>query len=143
MLNVQKTNIVIFRPKSRQSVNLRFYYLLILLKNLGGILSRDLTDVLDIDRCNMAFNKSAGFLLRKFYNADIQVFLHLFNFFCSSPYGCQLWIDRKWCAKALKEFGVSYHAVLKKILNVPRYFSNHYVCDILSVLLLNISLILS
>ena len=59
-------------------------------------------------------------------------FLHLFNSFCSTLYGCELWIDRKGCARALKEFSVSYHAVLKKILNVPRYFSNHYVCGILS-----------
>ena len=33
----------------------------------------------------------------------------------------------------MKEFSVSYHAVLKKILNVPRYFSNNYVCGILSL----------
>ena len=59
-------------------------------------------------------------------------FLHLFNSFCSSLYGCELWIDRKECARALKEFSVSYHAVLKKILNVPWYFSNHYVCNTLS-----------
>ena len=60
-------------------------------------------------------------------------FLHLFNSFCSTLYGCELWIDRKGCARAFKEFSVSYHAVLKKILNVPRYFSNHYVCGILSL----------
>ena len=72
-------------------------------------------------------------MLRKFNNADIQIFLHLFNSFCSTLYGCELWIDRKGCARALKEFSVSYHAVLKKILNVLKYFSNHYVCGILSL----------
>ena len=77
-------------------------------------------------------NKSAGFLLRKFNNADIQIFC-IFSTLCSTLYGCELWIDRKGCARALKEFSVSYHAVLKKILNVPRYFSNHYVCGILSL----------
>ena len=139
VLNVQKTNIVVFNQKSRQPANLRFYYdghiisIVDSFKYLGCILSGDLTDVLDIDRCNKAFNKSAGFLLRKFNNADNQIFLHLFNSFCSTLYGCELWIDRKGCARALKEFSVSYHAVLKKILNVPRYFSNHYVCGILSL----------
>ena len=139
VLNVQKTNIVVFNQKSRQPANLRFYYdghiisIVDSFKYLGCILSGDLTDVLDIDRCNKAFNKSAGFLLRKFNNADIQIFLHLFNSFCSTLYGCELWIERKGCARALKEFSVSYHAVLKKTLNVTRYFSNHYVCGILSL----------
>ena len=149
VLNVQKTNIVVFNQKSRQPANLRFYYdghimsIVDSFKYLSCILSGDLTDVLDIDRCNKAFNKSAGFLLRKFKNADIQIFLHLFNSFCFPLYGCELlWIDRKGCARALKEFSVSYHAVLKKILNVPRYFSNHYVCSILSLFTLNILLIL-
>ena len=137
VLNVQETNIVVFNQKSMQPANLRFYYdghiisIVDSFKYLGCILSGDLTDVLDIDRCNKAFNKSAGFLLRKFNNADIQIFLHLFNSFCSTLYGCELWIDRKGCA--LKEFCVSYHAVLKKILNGPRYFSNHYICGILSL----------
>ena len=112
VLNVQKTNIVVFNQKSRQPANLRFYYdghiinIVDSFKYLGCILSRDLTDVLDIDRCNKAFNKSAGFLLSKFNNADIQFFLHLFNSFCSSLHGCELWIDRKGCARALKEFSL-------------------------------------
>ena len=138
VLNVQKTNIVVYNQKSRQPANLRFYYdghiisIVDSFKYLGCILSGDLTDVLDIDRFNKAFNKSAGFLLRKFNNADIQIFC-IFLTLCSTLYGCELWIDRKGCARALKEFSVSYHAVLKKILNVPRYFSNHYVCGILSL----------
>ena len=80
----KKTNIVVFKQKSRQPVNLRFDYdghiisIVDSFKYLGCILSGDLTDVLDIDRCNKAFNKSAGFLNRKFYNADIQVFFSYF-----------------------------------------------------------------
>ena len=29
---------------------------------------------------------------------------------------------------SLKEFGVSYHSTLKKILSVPKFLSNHFVC---------------
>ena len=82
VLNVQKTNIVVFNQKSRQPANLRFYYdghiisIVDFFKYLGCILSGDLTNVLDIDRCNKAFNKSAGFLLGN-------LTMLIFNFFAS------------------------------------------------------------
>ena len=91
----------------------------------------------DIDRCFKNFNKSAGFLLRKFYHADLNVELFLFNSFCTSFYGCELWNCRKKCPKVLRDFSVSYHAVLKRILHVPRFFSNHYVCSRLCTLTFN------
>ena len=32
------------------------------------------------------------------------------------------------CNTILKEFSIAYHAILKKILKIPKYFSNHYTC---------------
>ena len=37
----------------------------------------------------------------------------------------------------LKEFGVAYHAVLKKILMIPRFSSNHHPCMMLNTLCYN------
>ena len=83
VLNVQKTNIVAFNQKSRQPVNLRFYYdghiiicIVDSVKYLGCILSGDLTDVFDIDRCNKAFNKVQDSCSGNFT-------MMIFNFFAS------------------------------------------------------------
>ena len=59
---------------------------------------------LDINRCFKGFNKSAGFLLRNFFYASSEVKYSLFNSFCSSIYGCELWARRKKCSLSLKEF---------------------------------------
>ena len=72
-------------------------------------------------------------LLRKFYSVPTDVFIFLFNAYCTSFYGSDLWADRQRCSKVFKAAGVAYHSALKKILNVPRYFNNHFVCDQLNM----------
>ena len=112
-------------------------YLLLTLdsfKYLGCTLSSKFNDCLDIDRCCKVFNKSAGFLLRKFYYTDPNVQFFLFNSYCTSFYGCELWTWKKNCSFILKELSVCYHAVLKKILKIPKYSSNHFTCLTLNTL---------
>ena len=88
-------------------------------KYLCCIFSDDFINMLGIDRCFKSFNKCAGFL---FFHASSEVKYSLFNSFSSSKYGCESWTRRKKCSISLKEFCVSYHAALKKILFVRKFF---------------------
>ena len=145
VINVRKTVCMVFRPNSRV-VNSRLNFvvgnrnadIVNRIKYLGCIFSDDFNDMLDINRCFKSFNKSAGFLLRNyFFYASSEVKYSLFNSFCSSMYGCELWARRKKCSLSLKEFGVSYHAALKKILSLPKFWSNHFVCMQLNTVTFN------
>ena len=40
--------------------------------------------------------------------------------------------NRFYSTKYYRKISVSYHASLKKILKVPRFYSNHFVCSILN-----------
>ena len=101
-------------------------------KYLGCVLTSDLNDSFDIDRCNVSFTRSFGFLFRKFNSVNVEVFYSLFESYCNSFYGAELWLDRKKCLKSFKQCVVSYHSALKKILGIPRFYSNHFTCDALN-----------
>ena len=147
VINVRKTVCMVFRPNSRvTNCRLKFVVdnlyvdIVIQVKYLGCIFSDDYSDMLDIEKCFIkSFNKSAGFLLRKLFNASSEVkYSSLFNSKCSSMYGCKLHgLVRKSVAISLKEFGVLYHATLKKILSVPKFWSNHFVCMQLNTVTFN------
>ena len=59
-------------------------------EDLGCILSKKFTDYCDIDRCYKSFNRTAGFLLRKFNFTYTNILFSLFNSYRSSFYGCEL-----------------------------------------------------
>ena len=101
-------------------------------KYLGCVLTSDLNDSLEIDRCNVSFTRSFGFLFRKFNSVNVENFYSLFESYCNSFYGAELWLDRKKCLKSFKQCGVSYHSALKKILGIPKFYSNHFTCDALN-----------
>ena len=85
-VNVDKTVIMTFRPNTK---NFRFDVSMYLLgkklkvvseyKYLGCILTSDLSDVRDISRSMNSFNKSVGYVLRKFKSVDTNVLLSLFH----------------------------------------------------------------
>ena len=140
-INVNKTVVIVFKRKSPSlSGNIRLYFngeklnVVNKCKYLGCILTSDLKDCYDMDRCNISFNKSFGFLFRKFYSVNIDVFYSLFQSYCSSFYGAELWIDRKRCLGNFKQCSVSYHSALKKILGIPKFYSNHFTCNALNTL---------
>ena len=71
-INVNKTVFIVFKRKSPLSRNIRLYFngkklnVINKCKYLGCILTSDLKDSYDMDRCNISFNKSFGFLFRNF-----------------------------------------------------------------------------
>ena len=138
LINVIKTKVMVFRNKRKYVFNdLSFYLNGTILENvssfkyLGCILNFDLDDSLDILKGLSSFNKSFGFLFRKFYSLEPGIFYSLFSSFCSSFYGSELWFYRFKCRESFNKLAVSYHSALKKILGLPKFYSNHVACSAL------------
>ena len=88
-------------------------------KCLGCILTYDLSDELDIEENVKSFTKSFGMLFRKFYSVDSDIMYSLFNSFCASFYGSELWVNLP-IHRNFRQISVSYHNALKKILGLPK-----------------------
>ena len=102
-------------------------------KYLGCILTENICEASDMEKCMAAFNKSFGVLFRKFYSLYIEPLFSFFQSFCTSFYGTELWVNRlRANNNKKKKLSVSYHTALKKILGFPKYFSNHLVCAVLN-----------
>ena len=89
VINVRKTVCMVFRPNSgvvnshlKFVVDNRNVDIVNQIKYLGCIFSDDFSDMLDINRCFKSFNKSAWFLLRKFFYASSEVKYFLFLLLC-------------------------------------------------------------
>ena len=143
-LNVNKTKIMVFRNKKKKVFNdIPFFMNGVKLENvacfkyLGCVLKWDLDDSDDILKCLSAFNRSFGFLYRKFYSVNIEILFSLFLSFCLSFYGAELWFYRSDCKEAFNKMAVSYHCALKKILGVPKFYSNHLTCSVLGAFTFN------
>ena len=55
-----------------------------------------------------------------------------FNSLCLSMYGLQVFMSKRNCVSDLKKLGVAYHFAVKRLLGLPKYFSNHYACGLLN-----------
>ena len=135
-VNVDKTvSMIVNRKKNVSDISFSFNGRVLSrvfkYKYLGCILSTDLSDKEDIERSFKSFNKSFGCILRKLNSVDTQILYSLFNTSCVSFYGVEMW-NRFYSTKYYRKISVSYHASLKKILKVPRFYSNHFVCSILN-----------
>ena len=86
LVNANKTKIVVFNRQSRDFI-FRFKNNVIDLidniKYLGCVLNFKLCDDLDIDRCNVSFNRYFVFLFRKFNSVSIDL--------CPFPRQIQIW----------------------------------------------------
>ena len=81
-----------------------------------------------------SFNGTVGMFLRKFNSATLQVKWKLFNSLCLSFYGAELWLNSYGCKTILRKLSVAYHIALKKMLFMPKFYSNHYACSFLNTL---------
>ena len=68
-------------------------------------------------------------LLMKFYSVDSDILYSLFNSFCASFYGSELWVNFP-IHRNFRQISVSYHNEIKKILGLPKFYSNHFMCSI-------------
>ena len=125
--NINRVNkeVNIFYKDSRLDVVNNFKY-------LGCLLKSDLCEDFDIYRCKLSFKSSFGFLFRKFYSVNLEVFYSLFNLFCSSFYGSELWVNRAKCSRNFKDLSIAYHSAFKKMFSFPKFYSNHFTCNVLN-----------
>ena len=138
-INLSKTVVMIFKRGSQNVANNLSFVLNGLkldrvteYKYLGSILSSDMSETLDMEKCMNAFNKSFGFLFRKFQSVNPSIFYSLFISFCASFYGSELWVDRDKARCTFRKLSVCYHNALKKILGFPRFYGNHFTCSLLN-----------
>jgi len=138
LLNTSKTKIVVFGRKYCAANNIKFtlYGTCVEIVEdfsyLGCILNCNLLEKSDLERILKSFNKSVGSFIRKFSNVDIAIKLRLFDTLCMSMYGLELFINNKNSGDTLKKLGIAYHYALKRLLGLPKFYSNHYTCSILA-----------
>lgn len=90
-------------------------------KYLGYIINSSLTDDADIKRQMRSLYARANMLVRRFYTASVRTKCMLFNAFCTSLYGCQL-----WCSAFKYNFDklqIAYNDAFRLLLNEPRWCS--------------------
>ena len=140
-INVNKTVVMIFNNKvSRINKQVKLFFndsvleVVTDFKYLGCYLTPNLCENLDMDRCNLSFKRSFGFLFRKFYSISVDVFYSLFTSYCTSFYASELWVDKKKCSRNFKNLSISYHLTLKKIIGFPKFHSNHFTCSIFNAM---------
>ena len=133
VINLEKTKIVEFGKESSSQffMNGRLLEKVSEYKYLGIILSSCGSIVGDIKRAQGVFNRKVGGFIRQFCCVEFGVKMKLFNTICLPIYGSGLWINRNKSRVALKNIGVSYHLALKKLAGCPKYYSNHYTCNLL------------
>ena len=106
-------------------------------KYLGHYIEGTLKDDKDIENKLMKFYASTNSVLRNFKNVDVNTLLFLFTAYCKPIYGVTLWNNRASFNRCIfKTLNVAFNKVLKKILGVPLYSSNHIAADLSGHLLL-------
>ena len=98
-------------------------------KYLGMIFDEHLSFKFDVDRCLVTFLKQFNSMYYKFSFVDKVQLLFLFNSYCTSFYGSELWYDLLNSASCLKGISISYHSSVKKILKISKYYNNHFACN--------------
>ena len=123
-LEVNTKKLSLWYSAIRRKLMIRFYVFILTIFSwnvflivgiLGIILNFTLCDSLDMVRATGSFNRSFGFLFRKFNSLSIGIFYKLFLIHCTSFYASELWFDRYKCRHHFNKAAVSYHYSLKKI----------------------------
>ena len=106
IVNADKTAVMVF-SRGKYSNLLKFYLADTVLnivedyKYLGVNLKSNLNEGSDMERCVNSFNKSFGFLFRKFNEVDVTTFYQLFLSYCTSFYEAEIWYERDRFKKRL------------------------------------------
>jgi hypothetical protein len=143
-LNCLKSKVMIFRPPGTKILNninvfVQGYILSVVseMKYLGYQLCDTLCNGPDIRKCHLSFLAQFNSLIRKFNKCDKKVFLHLFNSYCMSFFGSELWFSYKNCTALFKQVSISYHKAVKKILGISYRESSHLACEMSGLLTFN------
>ena len=99
---------------------------------LGCILNCNLLEKAELKIIMKSFNKIVGSFIRKFSSVDIAIKLKLFDTFCMSMHGLELFVNNKYSGDMLRKLGIAYLYTLKRLLGLPKFCSHHYTCSILA-----------
>ena len=143
-INNSKTKCLIFGKANRQdglrSVALAGDDLEVVssFKYLGHFIDGSLSDDRDMEHTLRKFYASTNSVLRNFYNVDVDTLLFLFTSCCKPVYGLTLWNNNISFNRCIfKSLNIAFNNVLKKIIGIPSYTSNHVVAEITGHLLLS------
>ena len=73
--------------------------------------------------------KNFNVIFRKFCNVDINIVFFHFKTHCYHIYGAELWYNNLNCNYIIIMYANGYHTATKRILKVPKWESNHLVCE--------------
>ena len=94
-------------------------------KYLGIRLCDDFSLTVDIEKCHKTFLGQFNSMFYKFNFVGRDQLIFLFNAFCMSFYGIDLWHECFVHPRALKEISIAYHKALKRITGLSMYHNNH------------------
>ncbi|XP_061728802.1 uncharacterized protein LOC133533773 [Cydia pomonella] len=90
-------------------------------KYLGHIITRELSDDMDVERERRALAVRGNMLARRFARCNEEVKLTLFKAYCQTFYTCSLWV--RFTQKAYNTLRVQYNNVLRMLLRRPKHCS--------------------
>ena len=98
-------------------------------KYLGYTIVNNMSIKDDVNRALSKFHIDINMILRKFSFASKDVKIFLFKQYCLQIYGAEFWLRDSRSSAVLKQFSVSYHKAIKKLLNLSSHESNHFACQ--------------
>ena len=96
--------------------------------HLGHIINHHFDDSNDVIHRRNAFIGQANNVLCYFSKMDMLVKIKLFNSYCTSLYGCELWSLHD---SVIDEFCIAWRKALRRLLNLP-YNTHSYLLPLLS-----------
>ena len=137
--NTRKSAVMVFRPKSRNNVQIkpRIYLNDVLLetvdsyKYLGHCFTNDLMDNADIKRQSAKLYIQGNTILRKFYMCTMDVKLALFRSFCMPMYTTYLWWN--FNKTVMNKLYISYHNIFKMFLGFSKFESTSLLCTVFDI----------
>ena len=131
--NTSKSAILPFLPEDKKKFKIPTLYLnneqipvVSSFKYLGHILTNKGSDDEDIGRQRKKIYAQGNSILRKFYMCSTEVKVTLFKSYCTSLYTAHLWTN--YSNKAINDFYIAYHNVMKLFLGLPKREHNRPLC---------------
>ena len=94
-------------------------------KYLGVCLNDDLSLDSDVNKCCKVFLGQFNSMYYKFNFVNTDQLLYLFNSYCMSFYGLELWSGGLHRLRMFDSISISYHKALKRIVGLSPYHNNH------------------
>ena len=131
--NTTKSAILSFLPEDKKKLRTPTFHLnneqiptVNNFKYLGHILTTNMSDDQDIGRQRKKIYAQGNSILRKFHMCSVEVKVTLFKSYCTSLYTAHLWTN--YSNKALNDFYIAYHNVMKLFMGLPKREHNRPLC---------------